>query len=175
MACIQFSQHQQKAHSHVCALQAQHREDLSQLQHACSSALSHVPLLNGASLGQHTDQPDLQLLQHQLVHGMRLLQEVQPALQQLLGPDLLAAQSSDGIYDVSKPTAQLNVSNGQCDIRHSVSTTALLAEQLMSIAAEECCLLRQLAQQAECLSDLHLYANSMQVQLSQMQLTMDPA
>ncbi|WIA29968.1 hypothetical protein OEZ86_000066 [Tetradesmus obliquus] len=58
-------------------LQAQHSSNLGQLQAACRTALSHVPLLNGASVGHAPEAPDLDLLQRQLVHGMQLLQEVQ--------------------------------------------------------------------------------------------------
>ncbi|KAF6260504.1 hypothetical protein COO60DRAFT_1459673 [Scenedesmus sp. NREL 46B-D3] len=174
-------------------LQAQHSSNLSQLQAACRTALSHVPLLNGASVGHHLEAPDLELLQRQLVHGMQLLQEVQPALQQLLGADLDTVSSkrrnsdtnaaaaaavgpsgtqqgaeaaSGGQQSISAFTQQPH--QGRQHAQSSIKTTAALAEQLMSAASEECSLLGQLAQQLSQLSDLHLYANSMQVQLEQM-------
>jgi hypothetical protein len=170
-------------------LQAQHSSNLSQLQAACRTALSHVPLLNGASVGHHPEAPDLELLQRQLVHGMQLLHQVQPALQQLLGPDLAAIQSrssnSSGAAAAGLSGSQLGPeasAGGQqssCAVsqkprqglqhaQNSIRTTAALAEQLMSVASEECSLLGQLEQQLAQLSDLHLYANSMQVQLEQM-------
>jgi hypothetical protein len=168
-------------------LQAQHSSNLSQLQAACRTALSHVPLLNGASVGHHPEAPDLELLQRQLVHGMQLLHQVQPALQQLLGPDLAAIQSSSssGAAAAGPSGSQLGPEAGaggqhsSCaasqkprqglqHAQNSIRTTAALAEQLMSVASEECSLLGQLAQQLSQLSDLHLYANSMQVQLEQM-------
>jgi hypothetical protein len=174
-------------------LQAQHSSNLSQLQAACRTALSHVPLLNGASVGHHPEAPDLDLLQRQLVHGMQLLQEVQPALQQLLGPDLAAIHSSSsGSSTTATGAAAASTLGGQQGpeaaaagqqssaassqqprhglqhAQNSIKTTAVLAEQLMSVASKECSLLGQLAQQLSQLSDLHLYANSMQVQLEQM-------
>jgi hypothetical protein len=173
-------------------LQAQHSCNLGRLQAACRTALSHVPLLNAASVGHHPEAPDLDLLQRQLVHGMQLLQEVQPALQQLLGPDLAAVHSSSSSsrgtaaagpggaalpgskqgHEVAAAGQQGAVNTqkprGLQHAQNSIKTTAALAEQLMSVASEECSLLGQLAQQLSQLSDLHLYANSMQVQLEQM-------
>jgi hypothetical protein len=175
-------------------LQAQHSSNLSQLQAACRTALSHVPLLNGASVGHHPEAPDLELLQRQLVHGMQLLHQVQPALQQLLGPDLAAIHSSSGssssscaaaagpsgsqqgpeasaggqASSSSSCAAAQKARQGLQHAQNSIKTTAALAEQLMCVASEECSLLGQLTQQLSQLSDLHLYANSMQVQLEQM-------
>lgn len=148
-------------------LQIQNKSDVRQLQHACSAALSHVPLLNGAALGQLPEKPDLELLQQKLMHGMQQLQEVQPALQKLLGPDLLAAQVSNTTAAAAEKQSAQAYSSRQWEVRNSVRATAGLAEQLMGVAAEECSLLNELAHQVDRLADLHLYANSMDVQLIQ--------
>lgn len=151
----------------VIPLQEQHEGDILQLQHACSAALSHVPLWNGAAVGPHLEQPDLDLLQLQLVHGMQLMDEAKPALQQLLGPDLLAAQTR-GIADTAGSSKQQSHSGRAADTCSSVRATASLAEQLMCVATEESSLLGELAKRLDRLSDLHLYANSMQIQLAHM-------
>lgn len=140
-----------------------------------------MPLLNGAAVGHHPEAPDLEVLQRQLVHGMQMLQEVQPALQQLLGPDLAANSSSSkgaaaGAFPELAAGAGGQPNSSSCSthkqqpgvLQNSIKTTAALAEQLISVATEECSLLQLLAQQLAQLSDLHLYANSMQVQLVQM-------
>lgn len=128
--------------------------------------------MNGAAVGQLPEQPNLELLQQQLMHGMQMLQEAQPALQKLLGPDLLTAHSSRAASTAEEARAMqpygTSSSRKSPDVRSSVRTTATLAEQLMCVAADECKLLGQLAQQVDRLSDLHLYANSMQVQLAHM-------
>lgn len=124
--------------------------------------------------------PDLQALQRQLQQGMQLFGELQPAMQLLLtgntpstsntAEPVLAAvvTSSSGL---SRPSdAAAGASGSQQQQQHHVHPkgirdTALLAQDLMAVAAEECSLLQQLSQQVAELSDLHTYANSMHVQL----------
>ena len=161
--------------------QAQHRANVSQLQAACSSALSHVPLLNGATVGHNPDQPDLQALQRQLQQGMQLLTELRPALQLLVTGDAASssASSSSAVFGPSTGVgagSQGAVSGAQAvqpapqEHLHpkGIKDTAALSRELMMVAEEECGLLQQLSQQLAELSDLQLYANSMQVQLLHM-------
>lgn len=146
---------------------------MTQLQHACNSALSHVPLMNGATVGHDPEQPDLQALQRQLQHGMQLLAELQPAMQLLMSGEVSSSSSSNGSSGVALP----------CSIRSSASEvhlhpkgikdTAALSRELMKVADEECVLLQQLTQQLAELSDLQLYVNSMQVQLQLMNQSPD--
>jgi len=161
--------------------QTQHRANLSQLQAACSSALSHVPLLNGAAVGHNPEQPDLQALQRQLQHGMQLLGELQPALQLLMTGDASSSSSNSsaaGLAAGFRP-ARLNDSSSSRGVQGTgaaqehlhpkgIGDTAALARDLLQVADEECVLLQQLTQQLAELSDLQLYVNSMQVQLQLM-------
>lgn len=141
-----------------------HKHHVAELQEACSSALSHVPLLNGVSVGQDPQQPDLQALQRQLQQGVQLMDELQPAMQLLLTGDPAAGPNvaGDGVGSGSQQSGSQPHPRG-------VKDTARLTEELMAVAAEECGLLQQLSHQLADLSDLHLYANSMQVQLLHMQ------
>jgi hypothetical protein len=141
----------------VLLLQAQHQANVAELQAACNNALSHVPLLNGASVGANPEQPDLQALQRQLQQGVQLLSELQPAMQLLLTGDPAASNSS------RQAGAAQQQHHGHPP--KGVNGTAQLTQELLQVAGEECDLLQQLSQQLAELSDLHLYTNSMQVQL----------
>jgi hypothetical protein len=163
-------------------LQAGHACNVTQLQSAASAALSHVPLLNGAAVGSLLEQPDLDLLQRQLARGVALMDQAQPALQKLLGPDIAPNDTSDrcGSSSSQRTPAAAEEQKHQAGLplasynRSSIKTTAALAQQLMSVAAEECHLLMELAQQLSQLSDMHLYANSMKIQLLHMQQHLNP-
>lgn len=160
--------------------QTQHRANLSELQAACSSALSHVPLLNGAAVGHNPEQPDLQALQRQLQHGMQLLGELQPALQLLMTGDASSSSSNSSavglaagfrparLTDTSSRGAQGTGAAQEHLHPKGIGDTAALARDLLQVADEECVLLQQLTQQLAELSDLQLYVNSMQVQLQLM-------
>eukprot|EP00775_Hariotina_reticulata_P008360 gene8360-8544_t len=165
--------------------QAEHASNVTQLQSACSAALSHVPLLNGAAVGPLPEQPDLELLHRQLARGVALMDQAQPALQKLLGPDL-APNAASGIQKSSNGSSSSQQTATGTEqqkqrtgpplgySRSSIKTTATLAQQLMGVAAEECSLLMELAKQLSQLSDLHLYANSMKIQLLHMQEHLSP-
>lgn len=157
------------------ALQGQHAANLGQLQAACEAALSHVPLLGGATVGGTAEAPDLELLQQRLAQGVALMEELGPAVAKLLGPAATEQDSSSSNERSSSGGAasqQQQQGGGDAAAQHAqrgIRATASLAEQLMAVAAEECGLLQQLGQQLGQLSDLRLYADSMQVQLAQMQ------
>jgi hypothetical protein len=144
-------------------LQAQHQANINQLQAACSTALSHVPLLNGATVGHDPEQPDLQALQRQLQHGMQLLAELQPAVQLLMTGDPPSNSS------LSAATRAAGSSSSDVHLHpKGIKDTAALSRDLMKVADEECLLLQQITQQLEELSELQLYVNSMHVQLQVM-------
>lgn len=149
--------------------QAKHQAHISQLQAACSTALSHVPLLNGATVGHNPEQPDLQALQRQLQHGMQLLAELQPAVQLLIsGESCTTSTSSSNSATTAACGLPRSVRASASEVHlhpKGVKDTAALSRELMTVADEECVLLQQLTQQLAELSDLQLYVNSMQVQL----------
>jgi hypothetical protein len=149
----------------LCTLQAQHQANINQLQTACNTALSHVPILNGATVGHDPEQPDLQALQRQLQHGMQLLAELQPAVQLLMTGDPPSTISS------SSSAAHRSAASSSSDVHlhpKGIKDTAALSRDLMKVADEECLLLQQITQQLEELSELQLYVNSMHVQLQVM-------
>lgn len=149
----------------MCILQAQHQANINQLQAACSTALSHVPLLNGATVGHDPEQPDLQALQRQLQHGMQLLAELQPAVQLLMTGDPPSTSSS------SSSAAHRSAGSSSSDVHlhpKGIKDTAALSRDLLKVADEECLLLQQITQQLEELSELQLYVNSMHVQMQVM-------
>jgi hypothetical protein len=149
-------------------VQAQHQAHVSQLQAACSKALSHVPLLNGATVGHDSEQPDLQALQRQLQQGMQLLAELQPALQLLVTGEA-SSSSSNGSSAVALSGSSIRSSASEVHLHpKGIKDTAVLSRELMKVADEEVVLLQQLTQQLAELSDLQLYVNSMQVQLQLM-------
>lgn len=161
------------------ALQAKHQANISQLQAACSTALSHVPLLNGATVGHNLEQPDLQALQRQLQHGMHLLAELQPAVQLLMtGESSTSSSSSNGGSTSTVCALPGSVRSSASEVHlhpKGIKDTAALSRELMTVADEECVLLQRLAQQLAELSDLQLYVNSMQVQLRLMNQCPDEA
>jgi nitrogen fixation/metabolism regulation signal transduction histidine kinase len=149
-------------------MQAQHQANIGQLQAACSSALSHVPLLNGATVGHNPEQPDLQALQRQLQQGMQLLGELRPGMQQLMTGECPSSSSSAA---AAARSSRSSIHSSAADLHlhpKGIRDTAALARDLMTVADEECRLLQQLTQQLAELSDLQLYVNSMQVQLQLM-------
>lgn len=162
------------------AVQAKHQANISQLQAACSTALSHVPLLNGATVGHNPEQPDLQALQRQLQHGMQLLAELQPAVQLLMTGESSTTSSSSNGGSASTAVCALpgSVRSSASEVHlhpKGIKDTAALSRELMTVADEECVLLQRLAQQLAELSDLQLYVNSMQVQLRLMNQCTDEA
>lgn len=162
------------------AVQAKHQANISQLQAACSTALSHVPLLNGATVGHNPEQPDLQALQRQLQHGMQLLAELQPAVQLLMTGESSTITSSSNGGSASTAVCALpgSVRSSASEMHlhpKGIKDTAALSRELMTVADEECVLLQRLAQQLAELSDLQLYVNSMQVQLRLMNQCTDEA
>jgi hypothetical protein len=150
-----------------CLLQAAHQAHVSQLQAACSKALSHVPLLNGATVGHDPEQPDLQALQRQLQQGMQLLAELQPAMQLLVTGEASSSSTTSSSAVASSGSIRSSASEVHLHPK-GIKDTAVLSRELMKVADEEVVLLQQLTQQLALLSDLQLYVNSMQVQLQLM-------
>jgi hypothetical protein len=85
-----------------------------------TSALTHVPLVNGACVGSDADSPDVAALEGQLVAGRALLGELQGAVATLLGPTG-GGQAGGG--------------GGAAALQHQrgVPTTAALASALLQV------------------------------------------
>ena len=168
---------------------------LSQMQSSLRGALSHVPLMNGAVVGPDADMPDLPALTALLHQGKKVLQEMTPALQVLLGPDYCKEGEQDIAAGRASGGTAVGVGEGSAaagrvgggssaagdssrsrsghsqegvpgpSMRRSICTTTSYAGQLMETVNQECELLLLLNEQLRSFEQLQLYANSMEVQL----------
>ena len=156
-------------------MQEQHSHGAVQLASACAAALSHVPLLRGASIGPDAAAPDLPALQRQLAYGLSVLQSAGPALAALLGPTAFSRAVAQGQAGAAPTTTTSNTNTTITAVGDvpdvaagGVGVTAALAAQLLAVAGEECALLRELGASLGGLADLTLYANSLEVQSAHM-------
>jgi len=153
---------------------------LDHVQAAMQRAMERVPLVHGACVGADRDAPDEVALQQLLARGIAVLDDLDTAVEVLLGPDRPPTPAGGG----GKRTLgdESMGERGRGGVLHaagaqgaSVLGTSSLARQLVGTARQEVELLSEVADLMGRLDEAQVYANSMRVQLLQWQRTMQRA
>jgi hypothetical protein len=134
------------------------------VQASLLSALSRLPLVNGATAGRDPAAPDAAALRAVLRRGCDAAARMRPALRRLLGP---GATTTHNNPTTAATTSTTSTPSTAADAP-SVATTASYARELIDLACEEVRRLGLVRARLEALADAALYAGSLRAQLAQM-------